>query len=340
MSQNFKGNDRGVSLYNMTKARYENTVPIRGKRAAENIRPIGYRNRTWERLVEDVRVVKGKEETWYGYRLYETDVVMLSPTGIIEFNTDGWESNSTAQFIHWVGRVFLKQEFGGRKYKNKIWVTNSHGAYRHENFEYPIFGKTAFQTGTVENDDGYEVNTIKPLKEIKEKVPVIDRKKMKEAMTPYMPMVNYLNSMVKLTSGLLSYDLRKGMAERIADNHWRESYIYKFSVGCELEEWNYYRHNSSETEMMKLLDIAKNGTEDDWMKLLFVMRQTFEYKTEKVGEHMVEVKFGNDQVHTNRIEHIDYRIDVRPTAIREKVAKWVKQMDDSVWTSKIVNHGL
>lgn len=337
MSQNFKGNDRGVSLYNKVKTQYHDTVPIRGKRAAENIRPIGYRNRTWERVVEDVRIRNGKEETWYGYRLYDTEVVMLSPTGIIEFRTDGWESTSTAQFINWVGRVYLNHEFGGRKYKNKIWVCDY--GYSNYNYTFPILGVTAFQTGTVIKDDGTEYNTIMPLKDIKEKVPVIDRKKMKEAMTPYMPMVNYMNSMVKLMSGLLSYDFRKSMADRTSDNHWRESFIFKFSVGCEIEEWNYYRHNSSESEMMKLLDIAKNGTEDDWMKLLFVMRETFDHERQTVGTHEVEVKYG-DRVHKNKIEHYDYRINVKPTAIREKVAKWVKQIDGSVWKDKIVNHGL
>lgn len=337
MSLNFKGNDRGVSLYNKTKAHYESVKPIRGKRAAENIRPIGYRNRTWERMVEDVRVRNGKEETWYGYRLYETDVIMISPTGIIEIRTGGWDSQSTAAFIHWVGRNYLDGAIGGRKYKNKIWLRD--GVYGNCNVEYPILGVTAFQTGTVENENGYEINTIRPLKDITEKVPVIDRKKMKEAMTPYMPMVNYMNSMVKLMSGLLSYDFRKNMADRIGDSNWRETFIFKFSVGCELEEWTYYRHNSSESEVMKLLDIAKNGTEDDWMKLLFVMRETFDHKASKVGEHEREVVHG-DRTYKNRIDHLDYTLLIKPSTIREKVAKWVKQMDGSVWKDKLVNHGL
>lgn len=340
MSFLFKGNDRGVSLYNKVKAHYEDTVPIRGKRKAENIRPIGYRNRTWERVVEDVRGIKGKNETWYGYRLYDTNVVMVSPTGIIEFRTDGWESQSTAQFIHWVGRNYLNYEFGGRKYKNKVWVTNSYGAHRHENFEYPILGVTAFQTGTVADEAGYEINTIKPLKIIAEEVPVIDRKKMKEAMSPYMPMINYLNAMVKLTGGLLSYDLRNNMKERVGENTWRQSFVYKFSVDCEIEEWSSYRHTPSESEMMKVLDIAENGTEDDWMKLLCVMFRTFDYSTQTVGSHDMEMKTHDGKTYSNKIEHQDITLILRPTSLREKMASWVKKMDDSVWTSKIVNHGL
>jgi hypothetical protein len=91
--------------------------------------------------------------------------------------------------------------------------------------------------------------------------------------------------------------------------------------------------------MMKVLDIAKNGTEDDWMKLLCVMFRTFDYSTQTVGSHDMEVTLGT-RVHRNRIEHQDITLILRPTSLREKMASWVKKMDDSVWTSKIVNHGL
>jgi hypothetical protein len=189
------------------------------------------------------------------------------------------------------------------------------------------------------NDDGYELEAINPLKTIAEEVPVIDRKKMKEAMSPYMPMINYLNAMVKLTGGLLSYDLRNNMKERVGENTWRQSFVYKFSVDCEIEEWSSYRHIASESEMMKVLDIAENGTEDDWMKLLCVMFRTFDYSTQTVGFHEVEISYGTN-VHRNKIEHQDITLILRPTSLREKMASWVKKMNDSVWTSKIVNHGL
>jgi hypothetical protein len=334
MSFLFKGNDKGVSLYNKVKAHYEGVAPIRGKRKAENIRPIGYRNRTWERIVEDVRVVNGKDETWYGYRLYETDVVMVSPTGIIEFRTGGWESMATAQFIDWIGRNYMDRLFGGRKYKNKIWVYTRHG-------EYPILAKTAFRVGTgeIHEHGDYDFDTIVPMETIVQKVPVIDRKKMKEAMKPYMPMIKYLNAMTKLTGGLLSYDLRNNMKLRDGESTWRQSFVYMFSVGCEIEEWLYHRHNASEAEMMKVLDIAENGTEDDWMKLLCVIFRSFEYKFENVGFHEVEVSYGT-AVHINKVDHQDITLLLSPTSLREKVAGWVKKMNSDVWTDKTVNHGL
>lgn len=341
MSHLFKGNSRGLDLYNQVKEHYARVVPIRGKRAGENIRPIYNRTRTWERVVEDVRVKNGKEETWYGYRLYETDVVMLSPTGIIEIRIDRWSSTATAQFIDYVGYNYMNSLFNGRKYNNKVWVRGSCSRWGDELFNYPIQTNKviAFQTGTITNEDGIETNIIKPIEDIKEEVPVIDRKKMKVAMSPYMPMVNYLNAMVKLTGGLLSYDLRKGMAGRMEGNSWRELFMYKFSTGVEINSWQYYRHSPNHSEMQTLLAIAQGGTEEDWMKLLFVMSEALQHSKQRVGSHDIEVMYG-DTKHTNTIYHEDITLNIKPTTLREKVAKWVKELDDGVWTSKIVNHGL
>jgi hypothetical protein len=341
MSHLFKGDSRGLDLYNQAKTHYASVVPIRGKRAGENIRPIYNRTRTWERVVVDVRVRDGKEEIWYGYRLYETDVVMLSPTGIIEFKIGRWNSTATAQFIDYVGYNYMNSLFNGRKHNNKIWVRGSYSRWGDELFSYPIQTNkvVAFQTGIRTNEDGTTSNIIKPIEDIKEEVPVIDRKKMKVAMSPYMPMVTYLNAMVKLTGGLLSYDLRKGMSESTASNSWREAFVYKFSSGVELTAWQYYRHTPKHSEMQTLLNIAQSGTEEDWMKLLFVMSETLEHLKQRVGSHDIEVMYG-DNKHTNTIHHDDITLNIKPTTLRERVAKWVKELDDSVWTSKIVNHSL
>jgi hypothetical protein len=175
---------------------------------------------------------------------------------------------------------------------------------------------------------------------IKEEVPVIDRKKMKEAMTAYTPMVNYLNAMVKLTGGLLSYDLRNNMKEREGDNTWRQVFVYKFSNGHEMEECTYFRHTPIESELTMMLDIAKNGTEDDWLKLLCVLYRTFEFQGTSVGFHEVEAEGYGGRRYMNKVEHHDITLLIQPTAIRQRVAKWVKEMHSEVWSSKTVNHGL
>jgi hypothetical protein len=225
--------------------------------------------------------------------------------------------------------------FRGRKYNNKVWVSTRQG-------EYPILDKTAFRVGSGELPDfheGFEFDTVVPVKTIVQKVPVIDRKKMKEVMKPYMPMIKYLNAMTKLTGGLISYDLRNNMKERDGESTWRQSFVYKFSVGCEIAEWVYHRHNASEAEMMKVLDIAENGTEDDWMKLLCVIFRSFDYRAENVGSHEVEVSYGTT-VHKNKVDHQDIMLVIKPTSLREKVASWVKKINSDVWTDKTVNHGL
>lgn len=339
MSQNFKGNDRGVSLYNKVKAHYADVIPLRGKRKAQNIRPMRNRNRAWERVVEDVRVVGGKEETWYGYSLYGTDVVMVSPTGIIEFDTGGWATPSTAQFIQDVGRHYMSYEFSGRKYKNKIWVTNSNGRYWYEYFDFPIFGKTAFQTGTVTSEDGRELHTLMPLYPIVETKQQVDRKKMKEAMTPYMPMVNYLNAMVKLTGGLLSYDMRDSLKDRDEDKTWHQDSIFKFSTGEEIRMYSPYKRGYAQDEAEMLLRIASEGNDEDWMKLLCVLANTFDRELVQVGSHMNTQQIG-DQTINNEIRHYDMHMDIGKSKIRDLVARWVKISDIDVWKDKIVNHGL
>jgi hypothetical protein len=70
--------------------RYENTVPLRGKRKAQNIRPHGERNRDWE------RIVKVSDHEYYltnnAYRWY--DKHGYSPNRAITFKSDD-EGNET-----------------------------------------------------------------------------------------------------------------------------------------------------------------------------------------------------------------------------------------------------
>jgi hypothetical protein len=75
--------------FNKIAKRYEDTVPLRGKRKALNIRPHGERNRDWE------RIVKVNDQEYYvsnnGYSFYEKSG--LPPNRAITFkrNDDGTE---------------------------------------------------------------------------------------------------------------------------------------------------------------------------------------------------------------------------------------------------------
>jgi hypothetical protein len=232
----------------------------------------------------------------------------------------------------------MNYEFSGQKQDNKIWVCGYYGSNGLE-FRYPIFGKTAFQTGTVTSEDGRELNVLMPLQPIVETKQQVDRKKMKEAMTPYMPMVNYLNAMVKLTGGLLSYDMRDSLKDRVEDKTWHQDSIFKFSTGDEVRTYSPYKRGYTQDEAEMLLRIASEGNDEDWMKLLCVIANTFGRELVQVGSHVHTQQIG-DQTINNEIRHYDYHMEVSKSKIRDLVASWVKKMNSDVWKDKTVNHGL
>lgn len=329
MSNIYKGNITGEIYYAQTKARYESIKPIRGKRADENIRPAGNRTRTWERVVEDVR----SDGVWYGYRLYQSNLVMVSPTGIIEFTTDGYDSVSTGQFIYWVGSRFFNNSFGSYKKNNKIWVY----AQTDDRKPYPIKEeRTQFSF-----KDSAHSPVLSPVNDVIEQKQVIDRKAMKEAMTPYVPMMNYINAMLRLTGGLLTYEFRKQSSDHIdGQDTWRETFIYKFSTEDTLKEVNYSSgFTTSDHYYDVMTKIATTGTEDDWMKFLCVIAKAFDYSKEVVAKEEREVKWGSN-THKHEITYENITVHANPSALRERIARMVKARKNDVWKDKLINHSL
>jgi hypothetical protein len=320
----------GIKLYNRAKQHYEKVKPIRGKRLSENIRPMGSRTRTWERVVEDVR----SDGAWYGYRLYSSDLVMISPTGIIECKTDGYPSVVTGQFIYEVGLRFFNNTFGARKKNNKIWV------YTKPNYTEKAFPIQAepMQFSFVDTDKD---TMLLPLKDVIEEKPIIDRKAMKEAMTPYMPMIKYINAMLRLTGGLLTYEFRKQSSDGVDKNDsWRQTFIYKFSTGDTLKEVVYSNNfTGSDNYFDVMTKIVTDGTEEDWMKFMCAIAKAFEYSKEVVGQEVCEMKWG-DKTHKHTIYFENITVHASPSALRERIARMVKARDESVWKSKFVNHSL
>lgn len=332
-----QGNDIGKNYYNRVKAHYESVKPIRGVRAAQDIRPMHRRVRTHERVVISNR----PDGAWYGYRLYDTDLVMVSPTGIMEFKHDGWNSTATSQFIHEVAWRFFDRAFVSYKRNNKIWVADQYDYSRDDNTaqkKYPIqSGAIQFKFVVVDN-----LARVAPVGAIEEIKPIVDRKKMKEAMAVYKPMLNYMTTVLKMTGGLLTHEMRDGLMDRYAhENSWRRTPIYKCTTGDEFEEIQYSR-SGLDGIIEKFANVAEHGTPDDWMKVLCVIAQTFEHKTEKVGQVEYEVKWGDtDETKRMTTQYLaDITLLVGPTAIRDKFARAVKNSRQDVWTSKIVNHGL
>jgi hypothetical protein len=328
-----QGTNIGINYYEQAQAHYNRIKPIRGARASQNIRPMANRGRTWERVVERER----DDGVWYGYQLYETDVIMISPTGIIEFFVGSWQSTASAQFIEWVGRAFFRREFTGYKRNNKIWVLDGHSR---DGKPYPI-GKDRVQFKVLGTESGRM--KLEPVGVIEEIKPVIDRKKMKEAMSIYKPMLNYMSMVLKLTGGLLTHDMRKSLVGRV-DNEtsWRPDIIYICSTGDEITEMQYGRSFYGDTMQTRIDNIAINGTPDDWMKVLCAVAHTFDHTKETIGHEDCIVKWGTkpEESRASTRPMYDLQLLVKPSAVQDKFARYVKTTREDVWTSKVVNHGL
>ena len=331
-----QGNDIGKNYYNRVKAHYESVKPIRGVRAAQDIRPMYRRVRTHERVVIDNR----PDGAWYGYRLYNTDLVMVSPTGIMEFKHDGWNSTATSQFIHEIGYRYFDRTFVCYKRNNKIWIADQYDySDKTTQNRYPI-QSAAIQFKFIGGDTmPFRVTPVNVIEEIK---PIVDRKKMKEAMAVYKPMLNYMATVLKMTGGLLTHEMRDGLKDRYAhENSWRRTPVYKCTTGDEFEEIQYSR-TGLDGIIERFANVAEHGTPDDWMKVLCVIAQTFDHTTEKVGQVEYEVRWGDtDETKRMSTEYLaNITLLVKPSALRDKFARAVKNSRQDVWTSKIVNHGL
>ena len=330
-----QGSDIGRKYYNQVKAHYDSVKPLRGERASQDIRPMNRRVRTHERVIAQHRA---DGEWWFGYQLYDTPLVMVSPTGIIEFKHDGWNSTATGQFIHLVGYQYFDRAFVCYKRNKKIWVADRYDYSDVGENKYPI-QSGATQFNFARTDNGVHIEPLGAIEEIK---PIIDRKKMKEAMAVYTPMLNYMTTVLKMTGGLLTYEMRNELKDRYSgENTWRRVPVYKCTTGDEFQEIQYSR-SGLDGCIERLANVAEHGTPDDWMKVLCVIAQTFDHKTEKVGQVEYEVRWGDgDESKRMSTEYLaNITLLVKPTALRDKFARAVKNSRQDVWTSKVINHGL
>lgn len=205
---------------------------------------------------------------------------------MIEFNTGGWITRSTTEFMIWVGRIALGYLFYACRQDNKIWIAGRDKVY-------PLLENTTqFQIT--------EGRHLTPLQPLVEQIPVVDRKKMREAMLPFMPMVEYLKAFHVLCEGNIT---KQTMEEQSVKDGWNIRFHFstgdKFISGLELR----YHYDA-------LYRIATEGTTDDWTKFYCWM-------VARYGGRDSEKYFDEGS----------------PTTIRNRIAEVVKKEVD-VWAYK------
>jgi hypothetical protein len=78
--------------YNEALSWYEKTTPIRGSGRNAGLRPLGHRNKMQFQI-------RKTDEGVILCRCYQTDVVAFHPDGVVHIKTNGWNSQTTANFI-------------------------------------------------------------------------------------------------------------------------------------------------------------------------------------------------------------------------------------------------
>lgn len=176
------------NYYQDMKNLYDWIKPIRGR--DEDVRPIGQRRRTWERIEMDGDVV--------ACRLYNTQCVRYYPDGRIGVRTSGWSTPLTADFIHahspW--RCF--------KRNNKLWVMVASETDKYLHYPVPDKGELQFRVAEV---DG--LRHWVPVGDVVIEKLVVNREKAKEARAPYRPFLQWAKTFLKMSDGWIMHETRK-----------------------------------------------------------------------------------------------------------------------------------
>ena len=177
--------------YNFYKKRYETVVPIRGR--SEDVRPIADRKRTQELVTKKVHY---SGEVSYCATLYQTDVVEYHNNGNITLRTNGWQTPSTAEFMH------MHSPFTVFKQENMLWarVPTEQGLKM-----FPIGDALEFRKS---DDDIYE-----PVNKVLIKKRVVDREKAKAARAPLQPFLLWCKAFLTMSDGWIMHETRKEVIE-------------------------------------------------------------------------------------------------------------------------------
>jgi hypothetical protein len=213
------------NYYEQYKNLHDSIIPIRG-RACET-RPIGERRRDWELIEMDGPVV--------ACVLYQTQVVRYYPDGRIGVQCGGWQTPSTADFIH------IHSPWQCLKRNGKLWVLVMNRENRCMHYPLPKEGELIFQP--TEHD--HHLWRWEPTSEVVVQKRVVNREKAKDARAPYQPFLQWAKTFMQLSDGWIMHETRKEAIPMV-------------------EEWFSYREFSEPV----ILNMAKSGDDTQYLKAL------------------------------------------------------------------------
>ena len=288
--------------YKHYQAKYNNTVPIRGR--AEDVRPIGERRRTAE-CITTKKYPCGQVS--YCATLYNTDVVEYHNNGQITLRTNGWQTPSTAEFMH------THSPFSVWKQDNKLWarVPTPDGVKA-----YPVGESLTFE---MVDGDTHGVRYYQPINRVLINKRVVDRAKAKAVREPLQPFLAWCKAFLNMSDGWVMHETRK------AALGWQKS--------RDRDMWVMPLNNIGEEALYRTLtEDTVLAPEDNY--LLALCRMTSNLWTEK------------RQAETNQYEHVwagkthtftqtfdEYRVEF--DAIKRKVYSMSEKFGDIYTTVQV-----
>lgn len=185
-----------MSNYEFYKNKWEDIKPIRGR--AEDVRPAGKRSRDWETITR--RVLPdgdGNTTITFGVKLHNTECVQYFPNGDIVLRTDGWNTPSTAEFIH------EHSPFTCFKAHGKLWIRLRRQpdllTMVNNVVMYPL--PKQLRLRCILENNIYEPEDIAPIMQR-----VVDRAKAKAARAPFKPFLDFVKTFLAMSDGWVMHE--------------------------------------------------------------------------------------------------------------------------------------
>jgi len=185
-----------MSNYEFYKNKWESIKPIRGR--AEDVRPAGKRSRDWETITR--RVLPdgdGNVTITFGAKLHNTECVQYFPNGDIVLRTDGWNTPSTAEFIH------EHSPFTCFKAHGKLWIRLRRQpdllTMVNNVVVYPL--PKQLRLRCILENNIYEPEDSAPIMQR-----VVDRAKAKVARAPFKPFLDFVKTFLAMSDGWVMHE--------------------------------------------------------------------------------------------------------------------------------------
>jgi hypothetical protein len=247
-----------LNRYEWMQAKFERTVPIRGR--AVECRPIGDRRRDWEQIVKTLTPLG----EGYSARLYDTDCVTVAPNGDMYVQIDRWATPITAQWIQrYTGLACYK------KY-NEIWIDvdgRTIPIARGEKLHLKFKGADVVN---VRNQDKYTCD-----KEVVREQKVIDRSKSKEARVKVKAFKEYAQVMMRLCDGKVTHEMQQEH-RKAGEYGWGNNYHYEI-LGETVRGWDLARFmgDSMSKKLYELMQrVMVEGTDEEKFRLMLCVMDT------------------------------------------------------------------